>query len=281
MGKTGRDGWGDSTEMEDRSATQVVWQQTGRFRGQWGGSERDATIEKEKTKVLLIIELDRGEEKTKAPTPEHHLDRPSPLRRRPVDYTLGSSDCLTAGIENLVPIHLPCLSLRVRFHTHIHSLRLYDLHSVSGHCVPDICNRSIKRLRRPQRNRKRRVVQLSFPDASDYGTAGVTTSKHSYLVICVTQPTQMSPGSLALEGFTWPAPVAKRSAGVSLSSTICLPRLSSTSAVVMIADLIAAGDQSGCELLISAAIPLRWGHDMDVPDIMLKVEPKIGNDPTF
>ncbi|RWR89323.1 hypothetical protein CKAN_01837400 [Cinnamomum micranthum f. kanehirae] len=41
------------------------------------------------------------------------------------------------------------------------------------------------------------------------------------------------------------------------------------------------GDQSGCELLSSAAIPLRWGHDMDVPDIMLKVEPKIGNDPTF
>ena len=91
----------------------------------------------------------------------------------------------------------------------------------------------------------------------------------------------MSPGLLAFEGFTWPAPIAKRSAVASFSSTICLPRLLTTSAVVMIADFIAAGDQFGCELLSNAAIPLRWGADMDVPEIMLKVEFESGNDPTW
>nr|GLL49289.1 hypothetical protein CR513_13785 [Ipomoea trifida] len=39
----------------------------------------------------------------------------------------------------------------------------------------------------------------------------------------------------------------------------------------MIADFIAAGDQSGCALLSNAAIPLRCGVAIDVPDIMLKV----------
>jgi hypothetical protein len=38
----------------------------------------------------------------------------------------------------------------------------------------------------------------------------------------------------------------------------------------MIADLMAAGDQSGCELLIRAATPLTCGDAMDVPDWMLK-----------
>jgi len=45
------------------------------------------------------------------------------------------------------------------------------------------------------------------------------------------------------------------------------------SAVVTIADLIAAGDQDGCLLLISAATPARCGADMDVPDSKLKVGP--------
>nr|CAB3495452.1 unnamed protein product [Digitaria exilis] len=44
------------------------------------------------------------------------------------------------------------------------------------------------------------------------------------------------------------------------------PVRSTASDVVMIADLIAAGDQSGCRLLRSAAMPLRCGVDMDVPD---------------
>lgn len=37
----------------------------------------------------------------------------------------------------------------------------------------------------------------------------------------------------------------------------------------MIADLMAAGLQSGCSPFSNAAIPLMWGHDMDVPDIIL------------
>lgn len=40
----------------------------------------------------------------------------------------------------------------------------------------------------------------------------------------------------------------------------------------MIADLIAAGDHSGCALLSSAATPLRCGHDMEVPEIILNVD---------
>ncbi|TVU31945.1 hypothetical protein EJB05_23657, partial [Eragrostis curvula] len=44
------------------------------------------------------------------------------------------------------------------------------------------------------------------------------------------------------------------------------PVRSTASDVVMIADLIAAGDQSGCRLLRRAAMPLRCGVDMDVPD---------------
>ncbi|KAH0469729.1 hypothetical protein IEQ34_001287 [Dendrobium chrysotoxum] len=37
------------------------------------------------------------------------------------------------------------------------------------------------------------------------------------------------------------------------------------------ADFTAAGDQLGCAAFISAAIPLRCGQDIDVPDIMLKL----------
>ncbi|CAA7409588.1 unnamed protein product [Spirodela intermedia] len=40
------------------------------------------------------------------------------------------------------------------------------------------------------------------------------------------------------------------------------------SPVVMMADLIAAGLQSGCRVLRSAAIPEMWGHDIDVPEFV-------------
>nr|GMD22534.1 hypothetical protein Iba_chr08aCG11710 [Ipomoea batatas] len=80
------------------------------------------------------------------------------------------------------------------------------------------------------------------------------------------------PGSLALDGLTWPAPSVKMSAGRRLSSSILFfPRLV-VSAVVMIADFIAAGDQSGCALLSKAATPDRCGHDIEVPEIMLNVD---------
>ncbi|OAY64549.1 hypothetical protein ACMD2_14352 [Ananas comosus] len=65
--------------------------------------------------------------------------------------------------------------------------------------------------------------------------------------------------------------MAKKLAGCNVSSLIGLPSRSVVSDVVMIADLIAAGDQSGCAPLISAAMPLRWGVDIEVPDIILKV----------
>nr|GMD75073.1 hypothetical protein ACMD2_15541 [Ipomoea batatas] len=48
------------------------------------------------------------------------------------------------------------------------------------------------------------------------------------------------------------------------------------SAVVIIADLIMAGDQSGWELFSSAATPLRCGQDIEVPEIMLKVDFELG-----
>uniref|UniRef100_A0A7N0V6X1 Uncharacterized protein n=1 Tax=Kalanchoe fedtschenkoi TaxID=63787 RepID=A0A7N0V6X1_KALFE len=81
----------------------------------------------------------------------------------------------------------------------------------------------------------------------------------------------MRPGSLALVGLTWPAPVAKRSAGESVWSTMMFfPRLW-VSAEVMMAERMAAGVQSGWELLSRAEMPLRWGQDMEVPEIMLNV----------
>ena len=40
--------------------------------------------------------------------------------------------------------------------------------------------------------------------------------------------------------------------------------------VVMIADLMAEGDHEGYTLLTSAAIPVTWGHAMEVPDRILK-----------
>ncbi|CAA7391729.1 unnamed protein product [Spirodela intermedia] len=45
-----------------------------------------------------------------------------------------------------------------------------------------------------------------------------------------------------------------------------------TSPVVIMADLIAAGDQSGWKLLIYAATAAAWGVDIDVPERMLKRE---------
>ncbi|CAA6663390.1 unnamed protein product [Spirodela intermedia] len=70
-------------------------------------------------------------------------------------------------------------------------------------------------------------------------------------------------GSVALDGFTCPAPVAKRLAGWSFSSLMPSPLRSTASAVVMIADFTAAGDQLGWALRTSAAIPVRCGVDME------------------
>ncbi|KAG5588893.1 hypothetical protein H5410_039407 [Solanum commersonii] len=67
----------------------------------------------------------------------------------------------------------------------------------------------------------------------------------------------ISPGSLALDGLTCPAPMAKMLAGRSLSSKKGSLARFSVLAVVMIADLIAAGDQVGCVLFSDAATPLR------------------------
>ncbi|MCE3050825.1 hypothetical protein HAX54_048252 [Datura stramonium] len=64
-------------------------------------------------------------------------------------------------------------------------------------------------------------------------------------------------GSFALDGFTCPDPIVSRSTG-----SVSRPELDrfqswAKSAVVIIADLIAAGDQSGCALFNSAATPAR------------------------
>uniref|UniRef100_A0A7C8Z953 Uncharacterized protein n=1 Tax=Opuntia streptacantha TaxID=393608 RepID=A0A7C8Z953_OPUST len=79
----------------------------------------------------------------------------------------------------------------------------------------------------------------------------------------------MSPGSRARFGSTCPEPMANGEASfvASPSSLIGLPELSSGFAVVIIADLIAAGLQVGCAALRRAATPEAWGHAMDVPDI--------------
>ena len=47
---------------------------------------------------------------------------------------------------------------------------------------------------------------------------------------------------------------------------VCVP-------VVMIADLIAAGLQLGCFVLISPAMPATWGQDIEVPCITLNGKP--------
>jgi hypothetical protein len=45
----------------------------------------------------------------------------------------------------------------------------------------------------------------------------------------------------------------------------------------MIADLIAAGLQSGCSVLIRPATPDTCGHDMDVPDSSLNATRRLSN----
>lgn len=54
------------------------------------------------------------------------------------------------------------------------------------------------------------------------------------------------------------------------SVAMALRLLFSTVAVVMIADLIAEGDHDGYAPLTRAAIPVTWGHAMEVPERMLK-----------
>lgn len=56
--------------------------------------------------------------------------------------------------------------------------------------------------------------------------------------------------------------MAKKLAGYSVSSVIGWPFWFTTPAVVMITDLIAAGDQSGWELFSKAAMPRHSGEGM-------------------
>ncbi len=79
----------------------------------------------------------------------------------------------------------------------------------------------------------------------------------------------MSPGSIASFGTMWPAPKSNGSAGVVPSSltTLCRP-------VVISADLIAAGVQSGCASRSSAATPATCGTDIDVPLRYWKFSPR-------
>ncbi|KAH0460928.1 hypothetical protein IEQ34_008503 [Dendrobium chrysotoxum] len=70
-----------------------------------------------------------------------------------------------------------------------------------------------------------------------------------------------------------PAPTAKmlaRSRVFDASSIIGPPLRSTIKVVVMIADLIAAGDQSGCNFFNSAATPDTCGAAMEVPLSMVK-----------
>ena len=48
--------------------------------------------------------------------------------------------------------------------------------------------------------------------------------------------------------------------------------------VVMMADLIAEGDHEGCTALTKVAIPVMWGQDIEVPDIILNFIPAEAGD---
>ncbi|KAG5588892.1 hypothetical protein H5410_039406 [Solanum commersonii] len=113
---------------------------------------------------------------------------------------------------------------------------------------------------------------ISTLNAFHFLTIHFALQEISHLSICVIQTAEISPGSLALDGLTCPAPIAKMLAGRSLSSKMGSLARFTVLAVVMIADLIAAGDQVGCVLFSNAATPLRCGQDIEVPDIMLKVD---------
>nr|CAB3487908.1 unnamed protein product [Digitaria exilis] len=100
------------------------------------------------------------------------------------------------------------------------------------------------------------------------GWSRMALSPHRYGTYPAAVMLYTSPGSTALCGFTCPAPRARNVAGLPSTSAIGFRRLSVGTAVVISADLIAAGDHVGCACLISAAIPLRCGAAMDVPDLM-------------
>ncbi|KAG0557763.1 hypothetical protein KC19_11G155500 [Ceratodon purpureus] len=77
-----------------------------------------------------------------------------------------------------------------------------------------------------------------------------------------------SPGFIAFSGCTNPAPNAHGVAAMLVSTAVMVsPRLSNVVAVVIMADLMAAGLQLGCTERNNAAMPLIWGHAMDVPDL--------------
>ncbi|OAY85853.1 hypothetical protein ACMD2_15512 [Ananas comosus] len=161
----------------------------------------------------------------------------------------------------------------VREHAHRHPLRSVDRGGVCLPGLPDVPHRPRHRLLsvRPDRNHDRRVVQLLRGDRGDARALDAGSGDRCHLSVGVAEAAETSPGSSAFVGFTCPAPVARYWAGCSPSSEMRLPLRSRVSADVIIADLIAAGDQSGCDAFSSAAIPARWAAAGDVPEIMLNV----------
>src|SRR5947199_4824071 len=70
------------------------------------------------------------------------------------------------------------------------------------------------------------------------------------------------PGAAAFDGSISPEPMSNGVPGVVPSSSLTLGL-----AVVMRADLIAAGDHVGCACLTSAPAPATCGEDIDVPEM--------------
>ncbi|WVZ85304.1 LOW QUALITY PROTEIN: hypothetical protein U9M48_032249 [Paspalum notatum var. saurae] len=163
--------------------------------------------------------------------------------------------------------------------------RLADVPRRAAHHHHRLIGRGVPRRR--EHDRDGRVVQREVGDHRDGGAVHRAPRDHGHVLARVDAAEEADvvagvdvtrPGSTALPGSTWPAPVAKKSAGRWCSLRIAFPERSIGSAVVMIADLIAAGDQSGCLLLISAATPLRCGVDMDVPEAKKKVGSELMGD---
>lgn len=89
----------------------------------------------------------------------------------------------------------------------------------------------------------------------------------------------MIPGLRALTGSIKPEPKSNGVAAPPLGSLAMVFLLvSSTVAVVMIADLMPEGDHDGYTLFTRAAIPVTCGHAMEVPDRTLKRIPFLAGD---
>ena len=77
---------------------------------------------------------------------------------------------------------------------------------------------------------------------------------------------------MAPRTLTSPAPMSKGDAGLPRWSSIGFPELSASNADVIIADLMADGDQVWWAAFTNAAAPLTCGVAMEVPEMMLKRE---------